>query len=166
MKKGLKLKRKPSKALRFETALPMDAAMDRLDNVLEREFSLLHEWPRFRVSSERLHDSHYFEVRQQGNNWLPGRVVTGTIRQLNHNRSLVECEVKTVGRYLVGFEIVIVCCFFSTLITTIEGTAVNEYVIILWMFLAVSGWFIARLRRRLRQRTDPIIERIQKTLQD
>lgn len=165
MKPPLKLKRKPGKALRFETALPMDAAMERLDKELEREFSLLHEGRRFRVSSEKVHDSHYFEVRQRGNNLLPERVVTGTIRQLDEERSLVECEVKSVGRYLVGFEIAVVGSFLSTLISSFDSEAVTEYVVILWGFLLVCGLVITRLRRRLRQRSDPIIERIQQTLQ-
>lgn len=166
MKKRLKLKRKPSKALRFETALPMDAAMDHLDNVLEREFSLLHKWPRFRVSRERLHDSHYFEVRQQGNNWLPERVVTGTIRQLDDHRSLVECEIKSAERYLPGFEYAAVGVLIAAVLTTLDGSGIREMAVLLWMLLAIATVGVVWLRRRLRNRNDPLIERIQKTLQD
>lgn len=152
--------------IEFESPLHMDIAMARLNSWLEQEFSLLHEPFRFRVSSEKLHDSHYFEVRQRGNNLLPERVVTGNIRQLDERRSLVQCEVKTVGRYLSGFEAALVGIVGAAIFTTLSGEAITEYVILMWIIACVSTTCVIWLRRKLRKRHDPIIERIQYALKD
>ncbi len=93
MKKRLKQKRERSDSYRFETPLPVDAVIPRLKRELKSGFSLFYYPHNVRVSHEKLHDSYYFEVRQRGNNWLPERVVTGAVRQLDKRSSLVECEI-------------------------------------------------------------------------
>ncbi|MCY3779033.1 MAG: hypothetical protein OXG78_01875 [Chloroflexi bacterium] len=164
MKKRLKLKGKPSDTYRFESPLHMDDAIARLNSELKSEISLLYGPNRYMVSGEKLHDSHYFEVLQRGNKWLPERVVTGTIRQLDAQRSLVECEIKSAERYLPGFEYAAVGILLAAVITTLDGSAIKEMVILLWTLLAIAAVCVVWLRRRLRNRSNPLIGRIQSTL--
>ncbi len=144
----------------------MDDAIARLDSELKSEFSLLYGHNRYLVSQEKLHDSHYFEVMQRGNRWLPERVVTGTIRQLDDQRSFVECEIKFAERYLPGFEYAAVGILLAAVITTLDGSAIREMVILLWTLLVIAAVGVVWLRRRLRNRSDPLIERIQRILKD
>ena len=116
------------------------------------------------VSHEKLHDSHYFEVHQAGNNLLPERVVTGAIRQLDEHSSIVECEVKSAERYLPGFEIAAVAALLAAMITTLEGSAIKEMVILGWALLVIATACVFWLRRRLRKRSDPLIVLIQSIL--
>lgn len=164
-KKPFQFKSKPSTTFEFVSPLHMDIAMTRLNSWLEKEFSPLHESYPFRVESQKLHDSHYFEVRQRGNNLLPKRVVTGSIRQLDEHRSLVRCEVKTVGRYLIGFEVSVLALVFLTAFTLFSGEAITINVLSLWALVAVAAVAVRWWRRKLRQRPDPILERIQRALE-
>lgn len=143
----------------------MDTAIARLNTELKGKFSLWHGHYRYQVSHEILHDSHFFEVQQLGNNWLPERVVTGVVRQLDEYSSLVECEVKQAERLLPGFEFAAAGMLIAALITTLDGSAIRELVVLLWALLAIATVFVLWLRRRSRQRRDPLIERIQRILQ-
>lgn len=164
MKQRLKLKRGRSGAYRFASPLRVDAVIPRLQRELKNDISHLYDPYRFRVSHEKLHDSYYFEVRQRGNNWLPERVVTGAVRQLDEQSSLVECEVKTAERYLPGFEYAAVGILLAAVITTLQGSAIREMAILLWVLFAIATAFVIWLRRRLSKRGDPLIARIQNIL--
>ena len=67
LKKHLKPKNEPGNNYRFRSPMPVDAAIARLNTELKGKFSLWHGHYRYRVSHEKLHDSHYFEVQQAGN---------------------------------------------------------------------------------------------------
>lgn len=164
MKQRLKLKRERSDAYRFESPLHMDSVIPRLKRELKSGSSLFYYPHDVWVSHEKLHDSYYFEVRQRGNNWLPKRVVTGAIRQLDEHRSLVECEIKTAERYLPGFEYAAAGILIAAVITTLDGSAIREMALLLWALLAIATLFVLWLRRRLSKRRDPLIERIQRIL--
>jgi hypothetical protein len=73
MKKRLKLKRERSDTYRFESPLHVDTVIPRLKRELKSGLSLFYYPYNVWVSHEKLHDSYYFEVHQQGNNWLPER---------------------------------------------------------------------------------------------
>lgn len=165
MKKRLKPKRESGESSRFESPLHADRVIDRLKSELTSEISLLYGHNRYFVSHEKMHNSHYFEVHQQGNALLPERVVTGAVRQLDEQSSLVECEIKKAERYLPGFEYAAVAILLAAVITTLEGPAIREMVILLWALLVIATVCILWLRRRLRQRSDPLIERIQRIVQ-
>ena len=138
----------------------MDTAIARLNTELKGKFSLWHGHYRYRVSHEKLHDSHYFEVQQLGNKWLPERVVTGVVRELDEQRCLVECEVKKAERLLPGFEFAAAGILIAALITTLDGSAIKELVILLWALLAIATVFVLWLRRRFSKRIDPVVDRI------
>ena len=164
MKKRLKLKNNAGETTRFESPLSADNAIARLKRELKSQYSPLFGYNHIAVSHEELHDSHYFEVHQQGNKWLPERIVTGVIRQLDEQRSLAECEVKKVERYFPVFEYAAAGILIAALITTLEGSAIRELVVTHWVLLAFASVCVHRLRRRRRQRRDPLIERIQRIL--
>ena len=164
MQKRLKLKRERSDSYRFESPLHVDAVIPRLKRELKSGFSLFYYPHNVRVAHEKLHDSYYFEVRHRGNNWLPERVVTGAVRQLNEHSSLVECEIKTAERYLPGFEFAAAGILIAALITTLDGSAIRELVVLLWALLAIATVFVLWLRRRLSKRVDPLMARIQNIL--
>ena len=165
MKKPHKLKSEPGNTYRFRSPLLADAAIARLNSELKGKFSLWHGHYRYRVSHEKLRDSHYFEVQQLGAKWLPERVVTGVVRQLDEQSTLIECEVKKAERLLPGFEFAAAGVLIAAVITTMDGSAIRELVILLWALLAVATAFVLWLRRRQRHRTDPLVERIQRILQ-
>ena len=165
MEKRHKPKREPGDTYRFESPLPMDMVIERLNSELKSKYALPFGYIFYFVSQEKLGDSHHFEVEQLGNNWLPNRVVIGAVRQLDEQRSLVVCEIKSAERYLPAFEIVAAAVLLAAVITTLEGTAIREMVILLWALLLVATVGVTWLRRRLNQRRDPLIERIQSILQ-
>lgn len=165
MKKRHKLQNETGETSRFESPLRAENAIVRLKSELIGKFSLWHGHYRYKVSHEELHDSHVFEVQQLGNKWLPERVVTGVVRQLDERRCLVECEVKKAERILPGIEFAAVGVLLAAVITTLDGSAIKEMVMLLWAFLAIVTAGVLWLRRRSRQRRDPLIERIQRILQ-
>ncbi|MYD08766.1 MAG: hypothetical protein F4X02_01865 [Chloroflexi bacterium] len=135
------------------------------ESELKSQYSPLFGYNHIAVSHEELHDSQTFEVHQLGNNWLPERVVTGRIRQLAEQRSLVECEVKKAERYFPVFEYAAAGILIAAWITTVNGSAIKKMVMLLWALLAIVTAGVLWLRRRSRQRRDPLIERVQRVLQ-
>ena len=86
---------------RFETPLPAELAMARLHDLLPREVWGLQRVPLYQVSSERLDDSIYFDVREHvRDNRTPTRyvsIITGQIREVDEFRSTVDCEQKRMA---------------------------------------------------------------------
>lgn len=166
MTKRHKPKRKPIATYRFTSPLHMDAAIKRLKSELKGEYSPLHGYIHLSVAHEELRDSHCFEVHRLGSKWLPERLVIGDIRQLDDQTSLVECEIKIAQRHLPAFEYAAVGVLIAAILTTLNGSAIREMVILLWALLGIATFGVVWLRRRLRKRRDPLVSRIQSILTD
>lgn len=79
---------------RFETTLPMDEAMQRLHDQMGHIRDGLFRLRRYKISSGKRRDSIYFEIVRSATRISHKLVITGTIREISPNRTVLECQVK------------------------------------------------------------------------
>ena len=119
--------------VRFETALPAELAMARLHDLLPRQVWGLQRQPLYRVSSEKLHDTIYFEVREYVKERRAEqpytRIITGQIREVDARRCYVDCTLRGAFRipmYMFGFALAVEGIIF--LLLTQGGLESREFV--------------------------------------
>ena len=82
------------KQYQFETALPIDEAMQRLHDQMGHVHIDLFPIKRYKISSEKLRDSIHFEIVRRPSRFSHHLVIIGTIREIDQNRTVLECQVK------------------------------------------------------------------------
>lgn len=153
---------------RFETALPAELAMARLRDLLPRELRGLERRPLYQVSSERLDEVIYFEVRELLLNYrVPSyyaRVVTGQIREVDSETTLVDCEAKgaaQVPQIMFGFALVVAG---FALVLMSRGELQLEQLALTVAFIALSLVF-AVLSGQRKVTRDPALGHIERAIQ-
>ena len=159
MRNESKFKRKPAQTDRIETQLPMDLAMERINDNLKYHLSLSRQGHRYRMSSEQLHDTIYFEIQVKTYTWRSRKIITGTIRELDKLITLVECQVRNPGPFDSVFTRYLLAIYFASLVTYGTGAIVFWQLILVWSGITLVFRFLLLLGNSINE-TDPDIERI------
>ena len=94
MKKKSRTKNETVQHYRFESVLPMDVAMQRLHDQMGHIHEGLFRIRRYKISSQELHDSIHFEIVTRSRPNMHKLFVTGTIREYDQNRTVLECQAR------------------------------------------------------------------------
>ncbi len=164
MKNGSKVKQKPSHTYRIETKLPMDLAMELINDGLKNHLSFLRQGHHYRISSEELHDTIYFEILVNTYTWRSKKVITGTIRERDKLITLIECDVRNPGPFDSVFTRYMLALYFMSLLSFVTGVIVFWQLTLIWIGITLLFRFLLLLGNRIFEK-DPDIERIAKAVE-
>ena len=164
MKIGSKVKRKLAKTYRIETKLPMDLAMELINDSLKSHLSLSRQGLRYRISSEQLHDTIYFEILVNTYTWRSNKVITGTIRGLDKLITLIECHVRNPSPFDSVFTRYVLALYFASLLSFLAGVIVFWQLMLIWIGITLVFRFLLLLGNKSFEK-DPDIERIAKAVE-
>lgn len=164
MKNGSKVKRKPAQTHRIETKLPMDLAMELINDSLKYHLSFSRQGHRYLISSERLHDTIYFEILVNTYTWRSKKVITGTIRELNKLITLIECHVSNPGPFDSVFTRYVLALYFLSLLSYLTGVIAFWHLILIWIGITLVFRFLLLLGNKIFEK-DPDIERVAKAVE-
>lgn len=164
MKDGSKVKQKPAHTYRIETKLPMDLAMELINDSLKNHLSFSRQGHRYRISSEQLHDTIYFEILVNTYTWRSKKVITGTIRELDKLITLIECDVRIPGPFDSVFTRYVLALYFASLLSFVTGAIVFWQLALIWIGITLVFRFLLLLGNRIFEK-DPDIERIKQAVE-
>ncbi len=152
---------------RFETPLPAELAMARLHDLLPREVWGLQRRSLYQVSSKKLDDAIYFELRELvRDHRMPIRyvwVVRGQIREVDKKTTLVDCDLKGaahIPHIMFGFALLVAGI---TLLLMSRGELQPEQLALTGAFVVLSFIFAVLSSNRKVMR-DPALERIERAI--
>lgn len=164
MKPGGKVKPNPAYTFRIETKLPMDLAMELINDSLKNQLSLSRPGHHYRISSERLHDTIYFEIQVKIYTRRSKKIITGTIRELDQLITLIECRVPKPSRFDSVFTAYVLALYFVSLLSYLTGLIAFWHLILSWIGITLLFRFLLLLGNRDHP-VDPDIERIRKAVE-
>ncbi|MCY4071171.1 MAG: hypothetical protein OXG60_07720 [Chloroflexi bacterium] len=164
MKDGSKVKQKPAHAYRIETKLPMDLAMELIKDSLKNHWSFSRQGHGYRISSEQLHDTIYFEILVKTYTWRSKKVITGTIRELDKLITVIECDVRIPGPFDSVFARYVLALYFASLLSFVTGAIVFWQLALIWIGITLVFRFLLSLGNRIFEK-EPDIERIAKAVE-
>jgi len=159
-----KVKQKPAHTYRIETKLPMDLAMELINDNLKNHLSLSRQGHNYRISSEQLHDTIYFEIQVKTYTWRSKKIITGTIRELDKLITLIECHVRTHGPFESVFATYALALCFVSLLSYLIGVIVFWHLVLIWIGITLAFRFLLLLGNRIFEK-DPDIECIKKAVE-
>ncbi len=149
----------------FETPLPADLALERLQAMSTLEASYVKSTESYRVWSGHLRDSIHFEIRVMSSYlWTPAmlsRIISGHIREVDATRTLVEGDMRIPHLNLViGISFVVIFAIATPLLYFSGHLPLEE-------FLFVVGLTIFGLIVFIRGKNDshPAIYRLNACIQ-
>ena len=135
MPKKRRPKFKHRNRFRFETPLPADLAMERLQAMSTLETSYVRSTESYRVWSGQLRDSIYFEINVMTRYlWTPptlSRIISGHIREVDPTRTLVEGDMRIPYHNLaIGISFVVICAIATPLLYSSGHLPLEEFLLV------------------------------------
>ncbi len=164
MKKSPKRRGKTYNSIQFESPLPAETAMARLEGWVPKPYAKPNKvWP-YRVSSEKLDDTYYFEIRRRRSDWRPMKTIEGSIRELEPGRSLVECAIVQRGPLIYTSGRLILWGIILTLAALHYRSELAPIAISCWLSYAFLAMLMTHWNRMEPHALDPELENIRQDL--